>query len=159
MKRFLVMWMIISLCCLASASTRAERSQAEYYLSAYAEHYGVPVALVRAIVQQESNWQPCAVSAKGAVGLMQIMPETAQALGVENRCDIRQNISGGVRLLAWLIRRFRGDLRLAVAAYYAGEDVVARRGLRYANHDVVTYVRQVQRLYLENVSETRRLAR
>jgi soluble lytic murein transglycosylase-like protein len=128
----------------------AERQEAEYYVRAYAEHYRVPLALVRAIVQQESRWHRCAVSPKGAVGLMQIMPKTADALGVKHRCSIHENVSGGVRLLAWLIRRFHGDLRLAVAAYYAGENIVAKRGLRYANPDVVTYVAQVRELYYQN---------
>jgi soluble lytic murein transglycosylase-like protein len=153
MKLFMAM-LIAFLVCSAPrlfAQQSRDRQQSEYYVKAYAQHYGVPLALVRAIVQQESNWQPCAVSPKGAVGLMQIMPGTAVALHVTNRCDIHQNISGGVRLLAWLIRRFGGDLRLAVAAYYAGEDVIARKGLRYANRDVVSYVAQVQQLYYRNL--------
>src|SRR5437016_9081146 len=108
--------------CAAHALTpnQDERLQAEYYVQAYARHYGVPISLVRSIVQQESGWQPCVVSEKGAVGLMQLMPQTAARLGVRNRCDIAQNISGGVRYLAWLIRKFHGDLRLVTAAYYAG---------------------------------------
>src|SRR5947208_337096 len=98
-----------------------DRLQAEYYVQAYARHYGVPVSLVRSIVQQESGWKACVVSSKGAVGLMQLMPTTAARLGVRNRCDIAQNVSGGVRYLAWLIRKFHGDLRLVTAAFYAGE--------------------------------------
>lgn len=135
--------------CLCWGSSRAEldRAQAEYYVSAYAEHYHVAVALVRSIVQQESGWHVCAVSPKGAVGLMQLMPQTAERLGVRNRCDANQNISGGVRYLAWLIRKFKGDFRLAVAAYYAGENAIAHKGLRYGNPDVITYVAQVQRLF------------
>ena len=74
--------------------------EAEYCIAAYAQHYEVPVALVRAIVEHESNWQPCVVSPKGAVGLMQLMPMTADGLGVRDRCNIDQNVSGGVRYLA-----------------------------------------------------------
>ena len=73
------------------------------------------------MIEQESGWHTCAVSGKGAVGLMQLMPETAQRLGVQNRCDVKQNISGGIRYLAWLNRKFHGDLRLVAASYYAGE--------------------------------------
>jgi soluble lytic murein transglycosylase-like protein len=75
------------------------------------------------------------------------MPETARWLGIKDRCNIRENVSGGVRYLAWLMRRFHGDLRLVAAAYYAGERIISKRGLNYANHDVVAYVAQVQANY------------
>ena len=127
--------------------TPENRVEAEYYVVQYARHYGVPVDLVRSIVQQESGWHPCVVSSKGAVGLMQLMPTTAKRLGVRNRCNVNENISGGVRYLASLIGKFRGDVRLAVAAYYAGEGAIGKRGLHYRNSDVVAYVSQVRTLY------------
>jgi soluble lytic murein transglycosylase-like protein len=132
----------------AQKSTRPQRVEAEYYVAAYAQHYRVPVPLVRAVVERESNWRPCAISPKGAAGLMQIMPMTAQRLGVRDRCNIDQNVSGGVRYLAWLIQKFHGDLRLASAAYYAGENIVSRRGLAYRNPDVVAYVSRIRTTYL-----------
>jgi soluble lytic murein transglycosylase-like protein len=125
-------------------TTPDARKEAEYYVAAYARHYGVPVDFVRAVIEQESGWQPCAISAKGAVGLMQLMPATAISLGVRDRCNISQNVSGGVRYLAWLMNKFRGDLRLVAAAYYAGEQVIETRGLEYANMDVVAYVGSVR---------------
>jgi soluble lytic murein transglycosylase-like protein len=134
--------------CCAAAQTDESRAEAAYYVSAYAQHYHVPVALVRSIVQQESGWKPCTVSPKGAVGLMQLMPQTARWLGVTDRCNVRQNIWGGVRYLAWLIHRFQGDLRLVAAAYYAGEYVVGTKGLNYKNPDVVAYVAQVRAKYV-----------
>ena len=103
---------------------------------------------VRAIVERESNWQPCVISPKGAVGLMQLMPATAKRLGVTDRCNLDHNVSGGVRYLAWLMRRFHNDLRLVAAAYYVGEDTIGRRGLAYRNLDVVTYVRAIRTTYL-----------
>lgn len=111
-----------------AANPDKTRAEAEYYVSAYARLYHVPLALVRSIVQQESGWKPCSVSSKGAVGLMQLMPQTARWLGVADRCNIRQNIWGGVRYLAWLMQRFRGDLRLVAAAYYTGEYVIGEKG-------------------------------
>ena len=72
--------------------------------------------------------------------MMQLMPHTAAVLGVRDRCNVKQNISGGVRYLAWLNGRYRGDLRLAAAAYYAGEHAVDRRGLLYSNRDVVASI-------------------
>ena len=82
--------------------------------------------------------------AKGAVGLMQLMPDTARRLNVQNRCDLNQNVSGGVRYLAWLMGRFNGDLRLVAAAYYAGERAIERKRLKYSNPDVVTYVMSIR---------------
>ena len=134
--------------CGAQSSTPTTRREAEYYVAAYAKHYRVPVALVRAIVERESNWQVCTVSPKGAVGLMQLMPATAQRLGVADRCNPGQNISGGVRYLAWLMRRFHNDLRLVAAAYYVGEDKICRRGLSYRNPDVLAYVLAIRTAYL-----------
>ena len=133
---------------LAQSNASAARLEAEYYISAYAQHYRVPVALVRAIVKRESNWQPCTVSPKGATGMMQLMPLTAERLGVRDRCNVDQNISGGVRYLAWLMQQFH-DFRLVTAAYYAGEDVIGRRGLAYRNRDVVSYVRAIRAGYID----------
>jgi soluble lytic murein transglycosylase-like protein len=136
----------ISICWAQSPKPQA-RIEAEYYVTAYAQHYRVPVALVRAVVERESNWQPCAFSPKGAAGLMQLMPVTARRLGVENRCNIDQNVSGGVRYLAWLMQQFHNDLRLVAAANYAGEDVIGRRTLAYRNPDVVAYVARIRTTY------------
>jgi soluble lytic murein transglycosylase-like protein len=129
------------------------RQEAEYYVWAYSQHYRVPVPLVRAVVERESNWRPCAISPKGAVGLMQLMPMTARNLRVSDRCNIDQNVSGGVRYLAWLIQKFHGDLRLASAAYYAGDNIVSRRGLAYRNPDVVAYVSRMRATYLRFAQE------
>lgn len=141
-----ISWLLILLIarsCMAQ-TCRGNRLEAEYYANAYAKHYGLPIAFVRAVIQQESGWHPCVVSSKGAVGLMQLMPETAARLGVQDRCNIQQNIAGGVRYLAWLNTRFHGDLRLVAAAYYAGEHIVDVRGLGYGNRDVVAYVASIR---------------
>jgi len=124
------------------------RIEAEYYVTAYARHYRVPVALVRAIVERESNWQPCTISPKGAVGIMQLMPATAKRLGVTDGCNLNQNVYGGVRYLAWLMQRFHNDLRLVAGAYYVGEDTISRRGLDYRNSEVISYVSTIRTTYL-----------
>ena len=134
-------------------STSRSRAAAENYLAAYAQHYGVPLDFARAVVEQESGWQACVRSPKGAVGIMQLMPETAFRLGVRDRCDIEQNISGGMRYLAWLMRKFHGEMRLVAAAYYAGERTVERRGLAYSNRDVVVYVASIR----QRVEQQRRI--
>lgn len=113
----------------------------------YASTFHVPVELVDAIIRVESDWNPYAVSSKGAAGLMQLMPTTAIRFGVADRFDIEQNVRGGVAYLAWLIRLFRGDLRLAVAAYQVGESRIRLRGLAYASPEVFHYVSRVAQLY------------
>jgi soluble lytic murein transglycosylase-like protein len=133
-----------ALCCQAQPPRTPARLEAEYYVAVYARHYGVPIGFVRAIVEQESGWHPCAISHKGAVGLMQLMPTTAARLGVRDRCDVHENVAGGVLYLAWLMHTFQGDLRLVAAGYIAGEDVVTRRGLAYRNPEVVTYVSRIR---------------
>jgi soluble lytic murein transglycosylase-like protein len=79
---------------------------------------------------------------------MQLMPATAKRLRVTDRCNLDQNVSGGVRYLAWLMRRFHNDLRLVAGAYYAGEDTISRRGFAYRNSDVVAYVSTIRTTYL-----------
>ena len=142
----------------AQSGRAPARIEAEYYVTAYAQHYRVPIALARAIVVRESNWQPCVISPKGAVGLMQLMPATAKRLGVTDRCNPDQNVSGGVRYLAWLMRQFHGDLRLVAAAYYVGEDMIGRRGLAYRNPDVVAYVSAIRATYLREARMDRESA-
>ena len=139
--------------CQSQSQQTPTRLEAEYYVAAYARHYNVPIPFVRAIVEQESSWRPCAVSPKGAAGLMQLMPLTAARLGVRDRCNVSENVSGGVRYLAWLTRKFQGDPRLVAAAYLAGEEVIARRGLAYRNREVVAYVSQIRSRYQRLLAE------
>lgn len=93
-----------------------------------AQKYGVDSKLAIAVAVAESGLQPQAVSSAGAVGVMQLMPETAQGLGVSNIYDPRENIDGGVRYLKELLNTFNGDVSKAVAAYNAGPAAVKRYG-------------------------------
>jgi len=89
---------------------------------------GVSAELVRAVIGKESAARPCAVSPKGAQGLMQLMPATAVELGVQNAFDPEQNVGGGVRLLKKLLDKYQGDVPLALGAYNAGAGRVDQAG-------------------------------
>ena len=112
-----------------------------------AEQHGVEPQLVEAMIGVESAFDPRAVSRKGARGLMQLMPETAVALGVRNSFNPRQNIEGGVRYLRYLLDRYGGNLPLALAAYNAGpRGVEWHRGIP-PYPETWLYVRRVMDLY------------
>jgi soluble lytic murein transglycosylase len=121
---------------------------AERYVKVYALHYGVPPELIAALIDVESRWNPRAVSNKGAMGLMQLMPATARRFGAFDPFDIEQNVAAGTRYVTTLMWEFRGDLRLVVAAYYAGDRWIGKKQLDYSNPDVTAYVRAVRRQYL-----------
>ena len=139
-----------------AAEPTSVREFSERCAASYASAFEVPVELVEAVIQVESGWNPYAVSSKGAAGLMQLMPTTAIRFGVPDRFDIEENIRGGVAYLAWLIRLFNGDLRLAVAAYEAGESHILSRGLAYSSREVFDYVSHVAELYRAKRRETAR---
>jgi soluble lytic murein transglycosylase-like protein len=93
-------------------------------IAAAAREHGVDEAIVRAIIHAESAYNPMALSRVGAQGLMQLMPATARRFGVSDSFNPQQNIQGGVKYLAWLLKRFNGNLTLAAAGYNAGEGAV-----------------------------------
>jgi len=117
-------------------------------ISRVAREQRLQPALLHAVVRAESAYDPRAVSAKGAVGLMQLMPATAQRYGVRDRHDPRQNLDGGARYLRDLLAMFDNDLDLALAAYNAGENAVLRNGRQIPPYpETRDYVRKVQHFY------------
>jgi hypothetical protein len=112
-------------------------------IAAAAERHKVDYALIKAVIQAESNFDHRAISPKGAQGLMQLMPQTASSLQVRDSFEPEANIDGGVRYLRYLINVYGGDLRLALAAYNAGEKAVAKhRGIPPFS-ETRTYVHRV----------------
>ena len=128
--------------------------KAKLYLNPYKYHinqaslqYGVDPALVRAVIHAESHFNPQAISKTGAQGLMQLMPATARELGVKNSLIAQQNIQGGVKHLAKLIKKYQGDNKLVAAAYNAGEGAVKRFGGIPPYKETQVYVERVAILH------------
>ena len=109
--------------------------------------HGVDPALVRAVMKTESNFNRYAVSSKGALGLMQLIPTTGRRYGVRDFFDPRQNVEGGVRYLKFLLEKFNGNLDLSLAAYNAGENLVERLGRIPPIPETTNYVRKIRAIY------------
>jgi len=132
---------------LPCARAQPDASQAERYVRRYAAHYRVQPEMIAALIDVESRWNPRAVSDKGAMGLMQLMPATARRYGAIHPFDVEENIAAGTRYVTVLMWEFHGDLRMVAAAYYAGDRWVSQKRLNYSNPDVVAYVEAVRLRY------------
>jgi len=121
--------------------------QVEALIRKYAQVYGVDPSLVRAVMRHESGFKTTAVSPKGAQGLMQLMPGTAALMGVKNPFDPEQNIAGGVGYLRHCLDRFQHNVPLAVAAYNAGPEAVARCGAIPPYQETQVFVNNVMGTY------------
>ena len=130
------------------AAQIADRAPVPYrdLIRAAAERHKLAPELVESVIRVESNFKAGAVSPKGARGLMQLMPATAAMLGVRNVFDVRQNLEGGVRHLRHLVDRYPGNLALALAAYNAGVEAVARYGGIPPYAETQAYVARILRL-------------
>src|SRR5262249_35437576 len=111
------------------------------------QNHGVDPGLVRAVIKTESNFNRWAVSRKGALGLMQLIPSTGRRYGVQDFFDPSQNIEGGVRYMKFLLEKFKGNLDLSLAAYNAGENLVERLGRIPSIPETRDYVRKVRLNY------------
>ena len=124
-----------------------DRDGVEKLVRDAAERHRVDPALVRAVIETESNWNPRAYSHKGAGGLMQLIPTTAQKYGAYDLFNPQQNIDAGVQHLKTLLQRYNGNLDLALAAYNAGEGAVDRAHGVPAFRETQNYVQKVQNAY------------
>ncbi len=145
-----VLFTYIETCFACTARPAVDFNEVGLNLTAFADEvfnaaaqYGVDEALVRAVMHAESAFNPNAISRAGAQGLMQLIPATADRFGVENAFDPNQNIQGGVGYLAWLTKRFDGDLRKVAAGYNAGEGAVDRYDGVPPYQETMVYVERV----------------
>lgn len=124
-----------------------DRDGVEKLVREAAERHQVDPALVRAVIETESNWNPSAISRKGALGLMQLIPTTAQRFGANDVFSPKQNVEAGVSYLKTLLERYNGNLDLALAAYNAGEGAVDRAHGVPSYRETRNYVQRVQEAY------------
>jgi len=131
-----------------NAARELRRQEFAPMIEAAANKYNVDPALLHAVIQAESGYNPGAVSNKGAAGLMQLMPATASRFGVRDRFDPQDNIEGGARYLSELLDMFPSNVKLAVAAYNSGENTVKRYGNQVPPiSETQTYVERVLNNY------------
>ncbi len=130
------------------SNSSANRERFSPMIDTAAKWYGMDHNLLHAIVMAESSYNPDAISGKGAVGLMQLMPDTAKRYRVMNINDPVENVHGGARYLRDLMKLFNNDMRLAVAAYNAGENAVIKSGYKVPPYsETVSYVARVLSCY------------
>jgi soluble lytic murein transglycosylase-like protein len=153
-QRAQVLFTYIETCFACSAAPGIDFNEVGLNLTAYADEvaaaatqHGVDPALVRAVMHAESAFNPNAVSRAGAQGLMQLIPATATRFGVDSAFDPGQNIGGGVAYLAWLLKRFDGDITRATAGYNAGEGAVDRYDGVPPYEETMRYVERVAILH------------
>jgi soluble lytic murein transglycosylase-like protein len=136
---------------MPSAANTAQPAQPITQLvESVSQQFGVDKHLVTALIQQESGFNPKAVSKVGAQGLMQLMPQTAKSLGVNDPFNPAENLTGGVKYLKRLMNRYRGNIPLALAAYNAGEGAVSQHGGIPPYKETQHYVRTILANYLKH---------
>lgn len=132
---------------LPSLNTRFSKKELDQAIAWYAKQHRLSPALLRAVIKAESDFDPTAVSQKGALGLMQLMPRTAASLKVRDPLNPVENIGGGAKHLRYLLDRFHGNLPMAIAAYNAGEYRVKRWQQIPPIQETQFYVKKVLRFY------------
>lgn len=128
-------------------STSISRTEINDLISKYSDKNGLDEDFVKAVINQESGFNPNATSKCGAMGLMQLMPSTAEGLGVKNAYDAEQNIEGGTKYLKGLMDRFNNDKSLALAAYNAGPNAVKKYGGIPPYAETQNYVKNILSKY------------
>ena len=133
----------------AKPVTKSASNTSDYHhiINSKANKYNIEPSLVKAVIKTESNWNPSAISQKGAMGLMQLMPFTARDMGVSNPFNPEENIEGGTKYLRFLLDKFDGDVSLALAAYNAGPAKIEESGGIPRIQETQKYVKKVLSIY------------
>ncbi len=139
---------------LSSLDVQARVDAFEREIQKAAGFFGLDPALIKAVIRAESGGDPGAVSSKGALGLMQLMPETAKELMVYDPFDPAENIWGGSKYLSWLVDSFDGDIIAALAAYNSGPGTVERYGGIPPYPETIQYIKRVLRFWKQAKSDS-----
>ncbi len=123
------------------------------FIQSASKKSGINASLIHALISVESSYKPCAISPKGAEGLMQLMPSTANIYGVKDSCDPEDNINGGVKYLSDLLRRYNGNGRLALAAYNAGEKAVNKYKGVPPYDETIQYIKKIEGILGQTLDE------
>ena len=138
---------------VSNSGETASKTEINQLIDAYSQKNGLDSDFVRAVVKQESGFNPKATSHCGAQGLMQLMPGTAKGLGVTNPYDAEQNVKGGTKMLANLLKTYGGNKELALAAYNAGGGAVKKYGGIPPYAETQRYVKNILSMYGKMKSE------
>lgn len=130
--------------------SQGPRTQYDALINAASQKHGVDPALIKAVIKQESGFRNQRTSSAGAAGLMQLMPATARGLGVTNVMDPAQNIDGGTKYLAQMLKKYKGNVSLALAAYNAGPGNVNKHGGIPPFRETQEYVRKITADYAQS---------
>lgn len=122
-------------------------SQYDHLIHEFSKKYQIDFALIKAMIQAESGFNPYAISKKGAMGLMQLMPETAIKMNISNVFNPKENIEAGVRYFKYLLSLFNNDIRLSLAAYNAGEKIVSELKTIPPYRETIEYIKRVLNYY------------
>jgi soluble lytic murein transglycosylase-like protein len=154
-RLFLIFFLFAVILHSSAAINTSGRNAYDGIIQEVAYRYNVPAKLIHSIILVESNYDPYAVSKKGAVGLMQLMPATAREYGVEDRYDPRQNIEGGVKYLKYLMKLFNDKTDLVLAAYNAGQEAIKEYDGIPPYNETINYVKKVTANYNKAYISTR----
>lgn len=133
---------------VANTGSGIPATQFDTYINEFANKYGIDKKLIHSVIKNESNYNEMARSNAGAQGLMQLMPATARGLGVANPYDSRQNIEGGTKYLSQMLKRYNGNVELALAAYNAGPGNVDKYQGIPPFKETQNYVKKVMNTFL-----------
>ncbi|HQD37161.1 MAG TPA: lytic transglycosylase domain-containing protein [Thermodesulfovibrio thiophilus] len=138
---------------MSQTSSSISREELENIVEEKSKHYSMDSKLIKEMIREESAWNVNAISPKGAMGIMQLMPSTAMLMGVKNPYDPVENIDAGIRYMKYLLEKFNGDVNLALAAYNAGPNLVESLGRIPNIVETQNYVRRISLRYSGKVPE------
>jgi soluble lytic murein transglycosylase-like protein len=151
----MLLYVFVSATMSTASQESSPASKYDHIITSIAQEHRVDASLIHSIIRAESGYDPWAISAKGAMGLMQLMPETAIQYKVQNVFDPKQNIEGGVKYLIDLIKLYDGDTKYVLAAYNAGQEAIKKYGGVPPYPETRNYIKKIMTAYPKSKISTR----